>query len=76
MITKEQIQQTKVYQSIDPSINAIRLQFINSLSVQKILNHGYTVAVNTGAIPGNITGINKLIIEELIKTKKNEKQSK
>ena len=76
MITKIDIQETKIYKSLDPEKDFIKLKFINNLSVQKIIIHGYIVAINTGAIPGNITGINRLIIEELIKTKKNERQSK
>ena len=69
MITKIDIQETKIYKSLDPEKDFIKLKFINNLSVQKIIIHGYIVAINTGVIHGNITGINKLIIEELINTK-------
>jgi hypothetical protein len=76
MITQKEIRETNIYKALNPETDFIKLKFINCLSVQKIIIHGYIVAINTGAIPGNITGINRLIIEELIKTKKNERQSK
>ena len=76
MITKIDIQETKIYKTLDPVKDFIKLKFINNLSVQKIIIHGYIVGFNTGVIPGNITGTNRQIINELLITKNqsNEKQ--
>ena len=66
MITITEIQKTKIYKGLDPIKDFIKLKFINSLSVQKLIIHGYTVARHTGEVPTNISGTYKDIVNELL----------
>ncbi len=61
-ISINQIENTKAYQSL----NAIQQSFAVKRKNREVLTNALIVHKSTGVIPGNVSGYNLLIVEEMI----------
>ena len=66
VIEIEKLEQTPTVTELKQSNNVLRLSFIKSLSVRKLITNGYLVAKHTGRIPLNIKGISLRVVQDLL----------
>jgi hypothetical protein len=68
-ISASEIQETKIYKSLENCLQNILLTF----SSKKQITYGLTVFKNTGVIPSSIGGNTLKVVKELIESKKGSK---